>query len=242
MSIGVEDIEGITLPDHWLIFPNANDVAQAVVDLIIERAHHAIAQRGAFHLVTAGGTTPMQCYRLLASMTDHPAKIDWSKWFIYLGDERCLPVDDSERNSLNLEQAWLKNVPIPTENIHFIPAELGAEVAAQQYAKILSGLICFDVVMLGMGEDGHTASLFPEHLYPAGKTVVTEHQSPKPPLERVSLSYECLSNAYFVMKLVTGSGKRWAVQQWLAGHQLPISRVVGLERTEVFIDFSAFPQ
>lgn len=240
MSLDLET----TLPDHWLLFPDSDAVAQAAVDLILERAQLAIAERGAFHLVTAGGTTPMQCYRLLACQVTQDCDVDWSKWFIYMGDERCLSVEDAERNSLNLYQAWLKIAPIPPENIHFIPAELGPEIAVSRYAQTLidANFDAFDVVMLGMGEDGHTASLFPGHDYPAGQCVVAEHHSPKAPSERVSLSYERLSNARFVMKLVTGAGKVPAVQQWLAGEALPISQVTGLERTEVLLDFAAFPQ
>ena len=231
-----------TLPDHWLVYADAATVAQATVDLILERATQAIADRGAFHLVTAGGTTPMACYRLLADLTSSKANIEWTKWFIYMGDERCLPVDDPERNSLNLDQAWLNLGQIPAQNIFFMPAELGATAAAAAYEKVLKEVSCFDVVMLGMGEDGHTASLFPSHDYPIGQKLVTEFNSPKMPPERVSLSFECLSNARFVMKLVTGAGKQAAVQQWLAGEPLPISQVVGQERTEVLLDFAALPQ
>jgi 6-phosphogluconolactonase len=122
-----------------------------------------------------------------------------------------------------------------------MPAELGAKKAAQAYEEIVSGVV-FDVVMLGMGEDGHTASLFPGHSHEAeaSQLVQTEFDSPKPPAERVTLSAQCLGNSRYLFKIVTGAGKKEAVKQWLSGMDLPIATVRG-EQTTIFISEDSLP-
>lgn len=236
----------INLPNNWRCFASAAELAEFTCQSILEIAQEAIQKRGAFHFVTAGGTTPLQVYQLLAAYeknalgTSQPM-MDWSKWHIYIGDERCLPVDDAERNSLALQNNWLKYSQIPTENIHFMPAELGAKQAALRYQSVVENLY-FDVVLLGMGEDGHTASLFPghSHQHEAENLVQTEFNSPKPPSERVTLSVNCLGNSHHLFKLITGTNKQAAVQQWLAGETLPISQVCG-EDTQVLISIESCP-
>lgn len=225
----------VVLPKGWLLFETATELAEFTFESILEIAKQAIDKRGVFHFVTAGGTTPLQVYRLLADYESKQADstVDWSKWHIYIGDERCLPVNDPERNSLALESAWLANSHIPAANIHAMPAELGPEKAATAYEAVVKG-IKFDVVLLGMGEDGHTASLFPGHSHDheSDRLVQTEFNSPKPPSERVTLSAACLENSRFLFKLITGSGKQQAVKQLLDDkkqgvNKLPIALVNG---------------
>lgn len=226
------------LPEHWTLFEDAELLAQKTVAIILELAHQAIEQRGEFHLVTAGGTTPNRCYQLLAE-TDHQAAA-WSKWFIYIGDERVLPADDAERNSQALHQAWLSKVSIPTENIFVMETELGMETAAQKYRQLLAKVAEFDLVLLGMGEDGHTASLFPGHPSLLSlDSVVCEINSPKPPAERVSLSKPRLEQTRAMIKLITGQSKYPAIQAWLQGETLPIQQVEA-NNTQVFIDHQAW--
>ena len=227
-------------PNDWEIYASADQVAERAVERVLEISKQSIKTNGAFHLVTAGGTTPLKIYQHLAALVSQ-ADIDWSKWHIYMGDERCLPKEDSERNSLALQQAWLNSSVIPKQNQHFMPAELGPQEAAKLYEKVVSG-VRFDLVLLGMGEDGHTASLFPGHVHKKEgiALVLTEHHSPKPPAKRVSLSQACLSNANYVIKLITGEGKRNALQHWLEGEELPIKQVVG-QQTEVLISQDSLP-
>lgn len=234
------------LPNNWRCFSTANELAEYTLQSILKIAQEAIQQKEAFHFVTAGGTTPLQVYKLLAAYekeeTHSPQSItDWSKWHIYVGDERCLPEDDPERNSLALQRNWLHFSQIPVENRHFMPAELGAKQAATLYESVVKN-IRFDVVLLGMGEDGHTASLFPghSHQHEADQLVQTEFNSPKPPSERVTLSACCLGNSRHLFKLITGQNKQAAVQQWLTGEALPISQVCG-EDTQVFISAESCP-
>ena len=225
------------LPKNWRIFDSADAVADFALKQILAISKASIEESGAFHLVTAGGTTPLQIYRQLALLADD-LTIDWSKWHIYMGDERCLPVDDLERNSLALQQAWLNNSPIPKQNQHFMLAELGAEQAALLYERVVEGVL-FDLVLLGMGEDGHTASLFPGRPLALvdleqARLVQAEYHSPKPPSERVTLSLSCLSNSKQVIKLITGESKRQAIKQWLEGDILPIQQIEG-QQTQVLI-------
>jgi 6-phosphogluconolactonase len=220
-------------PD-WQVFPDADAVAAAATALILSAADTAINARGEFRLVLAGGTTPNKVYRQLAAS---PA--EWSRWQIYFGDERCLPAADHGRNSVMAAAAWLGQDGIPPQNVHPIPAELGPTLAAQRYAPLIAAARPFDMVLLGMGEDGHTASLFPGHVQPAGELVHAVSAAPKPPPERVSLSREALSDSRDVLILVTGTGKHEAVQRWRAGEDLPITRITAREHLRVLIDREA---
>lgn len=224
------------LPKKWTLFENSEDLAVATVNRIIALADKAIKERGAFHLVTAGGTTPQRCYELLAQGNDQA----WSHWFIYIGDERVLPADNAERNSQSLNQAWLSKVPIPKQQIFFMPTELGMQQAAQAYKSVVDNVPLFDLVLLGMGEDGHTASLFPGHdSLEQSDSLICEARSPKPPTQRVSLSKARLQQTRNLIKLISGRGKYPAVQAWLRGDKLPISEVEAAD-TEVFIDHQAW--
>jgi 6-phosphogluconolactonase len=221
------------VPD-WQYFPDADAVAAAATALILSAADAALSARGEFRLVLAGGTTPNKVYRQLAAS---PA--EWSHWQIYFGDERCLPAADPGRNSTMAAATWLDHVGIPQKNVHSIPAELGAQAAAQRYAPLVAAARPFDMVLLGMGEDGHTASLFPGHEHPAGEQVHAVSAAPKPPPERVSLSREALSDSHDVLILITGTGKRAAVQRWRAGEDLPIAHITAHDHLRVLIDREA---
>ncbi|MES9957747.1 MAG: 6-phosphogluconolactonase [Sedimenticola sp.] len=222
----------------WTLLEDADAVARTARDRILEAARTAILERGLFRLVLAGGTTPTHTYRLLAE-----SDADWRKWHIYFGDERCLPADHPERNSLAAEQVLTSRVPIPPTQIHPIPAELGPEPGAAAYQATVREALPFDLVLLGMGEDGHTASLFPGHTHPFDPLVVPVHEAPKPPSERISLGRKALSDCRSLLFLVTGSGKREAVKRWRGGEkQLPVAGIPCPEQCEVLIDAPALGQ
>lgn len=143
---------------RWHAVSHERALQQAAFEAILASATQAIYERHQFHLVLAGGNTPRGIYRRLSA-----AQTNWSAWHIYFGDERCLASVDSARNSRMAAAVWLDCVPIPPAQIHPIPAELGAFQAAQMYAATLQTVGDFDLVLLGLGEDGHTASLFPDH-------------------------------------------------------------------------------
>lgn len=212
------------------VLADTGAVATAAAATIRAQAAAAIAARGVFRLCLAGGTTPVAAYHLLAAAPEDPAA-PWCGWHIYHGDERCLPPGDPERNSRAADLAWLNHVPIPAPQVHPIPAELGPEAAASAYARLLADALPFDLVLLGIGEDGHTASLFPTRPWAAEaadeELVMPVHDAPKPPPERVSLTPRALTATRAMLVLVTGAGKREAVGQWRAGVPLPIARVLG---------------
>ncbi len=216
-------------------YDSAAQVATATVQQILAAAEYAIQRHGHFSVVIAGGRTPLEVYRLLAT---HDA--DWERWQLFCGDERCLPVDHPERNSLAVSEILLDRVPIPAVHWHPIPAERGAEMAAAQYDVLIRSQLPFDLVLLGMGEDGHTASLFPGHPVPHDALVIPIHQAPKPPSERVSLTPKALAASHAMLILVTGSGKREALAQWRRGVTLPVAVVAAAgQQVEVLMDGEA---
>lgn len=207
------------LPANTEILIDAEAVAVKAYLTIAQLGQLAIEERGKFRLVLAGGTTPTRAYELLSQTHQ-----DWDQWEIFWGDERCLPSNHAERNSRCAHLAWLSKVPIPTNNIYPIPSEQGAEGAAELYAQHIATKLPFDLVILGMGEDGHTASLFPGHDIPESLTMAV-HDAPKPPPDRVSLTTTALQHCRQQLILVTGRSKREALQQWQRGKGLPIAQV-----------------
>ncbi|MES9899142.1 MAG: 6-phosphogluconolactonase [Sedimenticola sp.] len=221
---------------RWTHLESAEDIARTAAERVSRIAQHAITERGCFSLVLAGGSTPAAAYAQLATI-----KADWQRWHIYFGDERCLPTDHPERNSRMAAETLLSKVPIPADQIHPIPAELGAERGAELYSKTIHSALPFDLVLLGIGEDGHTASLFPDHEESAATPVIAVHQAPKPPADRISLSSTTLGNCRQLIYLVSGTGKQTAVHRWMEGDPLPVSRIQSMGESEVLIDRDAMP-
>lgn len=220
--------------NQWHQFDTSTQVAEVVCEQIIKSAESAIAERGCFKIVLAGGSTPEKIYQLLVD-----AKTDWSKWMIYYGDERCLPADDKDRNSIMASSALLENVDIPANHIFPMPTELGAAKAAEKYRQTIADVELFDLVLLGMGEDGHTASLFPGHVHDLNETVHEVYNSPKPPSERISLSAKTLANTRQLFFIVTGDSKRDPVKQWKQGVDIPIATISPTLGVDIFIDNAA---
>lgn len=219
---------------RWHVVADPAALAREVAALILAQAEAAIDARGEFRIALAGGSTPGAVYRLLGS-----AAARWSGWRIFFGDERCLPPLDPGRNSVMAARSWLDRVPVPPAAIHAIPAELGPEAAARVYADTVRKALPFDLVLLGMGEDGHTASLFPGQRHPAAQLVHPVHDAPKPPPERVSLGLTALNAAARVIILVTGSSKRSAVAQWQHGEPLPVAAISVPAGVDVYLDAAA---
>ena len=204
---------------RWHEVSDVDALQRAASSRILDAAARAIQQRGCFRIVLAGCETPRGVYATLRT-----ANAAWTDWQIHFGDERCLPRAAAERNSRMAGPAWLDHVPVPAAQVHAIPAELGAERAAAAYAAELQGVGDFDLVLLGLGEDGHTASLFPGHDWgdtPGSPDVLAVLDAPKPPPQRVTLSAARLSRAREVLFLVAGESKRAAVARWRAGEPIP---------------------
>ena len=230
-----------------VIYADQQAVADATAARLGVTISDVIALRGVAHVVLTGGTVGIG---LLASLASSPlvGLIDWTSVHVWWGDERFVGARDAERNEGQAQAALLGAVPLPEENIHrmgstddFATVE---EAAATYAAKVAAhGTPAWDVVMLGVGPDGHVASLFPGHpVYAAGSPAeaVAVHDSPKPPPVRISLSLTSINRAREVWIVAAGEAKSEAVSRGLAGDAtLPVAAVAGTERTLWLIDASA---
>ncbi len=205
---------------RWHTFESQAILNNAAIQCILNAADAAIKARGRFLIVLAGGSTPKTIYALLAKQN-----ADWAHWHVFINDDRCLPMDHDERNSKMVSEVWLSHVSIPSNQFHAIPSELGAVAGAKAYAKTLANVGAFDLVLFGLGEDGHTASLFPNHAVDNSADVVAVFDSPKPPAMRVTMSQNRLNNTKEALFLVTGKGKQWAVDQWRSGVAIPATLI-----------------
>jgi 6-phosphogluconolactonase len=219
---------------RWIAVRDRAALDVAASAAILAAANRAIGARGQFHLVLCGGETPRGAYRKLSM-----ASADWPSWHIYFGDERCLPADDPARNSVMAAAAWLDHVAIPPAQRHAIRAELGPERAAALYADVLEPVGKFDMVLLGLGEDGHTASLFPDREWGRANHcpyVLAVIDAPKPPAHRVSLSAARLGRARQVIFVVAGEGKRGAVAAWRSGRDMPARAIAPVSMVKILVE------
>ncbi|HJR06125.1 MAG TPA: 6-phosphogluconolactonase [Pyrinomonadaceae bacterium] len=213
------------------IFPDAADVARAAADRFVELARESIEARGRFSVALAGGSTPKRIYELLAS-DELRDQVNWSEVHIFFGDERCVPPDDADSNYRMANEALLSQVPLPEQNVHRMRGEGDAVANARLYEDELRGFFGdvdwpqFDLIMLGMGDDGHTASLFPEtHALDVQSAWVTSNWVEKFNTYRVTLTAPAINHARNVMFIVTGASKAERLQEVLYGardaHRLP---------------------
>ena len=218
-----------TTNTRWHTFNSHDAINQAALQAILNAASRAIANHGSFSIVLAGGSTPKAIYAMLAQQ-----QADWANWHVYINDDRCLPVDDDERNSKMVNEVWLTHVNIPKHQFHAIPCELGSIEGAKSYAKTLEHIGAFDLVLFGLGEDGHTASLFPGHVVDNSADAVPVFNSPKPPAERVTMSQNRLNNTKEALFLVTGAGKQDAVNAWRNGEAIPAALITPTGGVDVY--------
>lgn len=194
-----------------------------------------------FVRVTASASCSLAATRLAAPTSCCAAPAEWAAWQVYFGDERCTPRDDALRNSRMAESAWLGHVPLARSQVHEMPAELGPREAASRYRTVLEAVGDFDLVLLGLGEDGHTGSLFPGHELGRGAgapSVLPVFDAPKPPAQRVTISAHRFSRAAEVIFLVAGAGKREAVRRWRAGEAIPAQAIAPAAGVDVFVEAS----
>ena len=199
----------------FTVLDSAEDVAAVAASEIADALRDA-----ARTLVLAGGTTPQRCYELLSGM-----EVMWGRVSILFGDERCVPPNHPDSNYRMARAALLDRVAPAT--VYRMPAELGPEEGAALYAHVVAAVSPLDVVVLGIGEDGHTASLFPGHpaLKAQGLTAGIR-DSPKPPPQRVTLTLNALQTARKVLILATGAGKAGAVAKAKRG-EVPSGMIAG---------------
>ncbi len=200
-------------------FDAAEALARAAAVHLAGRIRAHLDRQALCRVALPGGTTPARCLALLAE-----AALPWERVHWYLGDERCYPAGHAGRNDVMLEQQLWSRIDAPAGNRHPMAAELGPEQAALLYTRELEAAGPLEIIVLGMGEDGHTASLFPGNAALADtRPAVPVHAAPKPPPERVSLGLVTLRAAAERVVLVAGQDKHDALQRVQAGEQLPVA-------------------
>ena len=184
---------------------DVSELVDVVARVIAERIAHCIKERGNCRFALAGGATPRPIYERLAQ-ADLAGTIDWARVQVFWGDERCVGPDDEMSNYRMAYTALLAHVPVTEANVHRIEGERGPAEAARRYAETL-GDQPLDLVLLGMGGDGHTASLFPDAPDLATAERVIPTHSPVAPVDRVSISLRAINGAREVYLVVSGADK-----------------------------------
>lgn len=201
-------------------FASLEELSFAAADIIYKNSEEAIKNTGRFTIALSGGKTPSVLFNLLAN-PPYSEKLDWKNFFIFWGDERFVPLDHDENNSHLAKKLLLDHVPIPTENIFTPQVQMPPAAAAEQYVKMLKvffkvDLPSFDMILLGMGEDGHTASLFP------GTTIKDDHPDlveavikNNDLVKRLTFTPRLINNAKRILVLVSGGNKAQVLSEVL---------------------------
>ena len=213
------------------IYASAELLARAAAERFVALAGKATSRSGAFRVALAGGTTPRRLYALLAE-DSYSARVPWDGVHFFWGDERCVPPDHEQSNYRMAREELLDRVPVPADQVHRMRGELQPELAASKYEKLLRQQLSpdgsektlgrFDLVLLGMGDDGHTASLFPgtPALAETERWVVGQYVE-KLEAWRITLTPPLLNAAHHVLFLVEGQGKAARLHEVLEGESHP---------------------
>jgi 6-phosphogluconolactonase len=231
------------------VYASLAELAQAAAGRVVARLAEAQAARGSASIVLTGGRSAAAIH---TAVLGHPARdtVDWSRVDVWWGDERFLPAGHPDRNETQAHAQWLDALPFDQARVHPMPAADGPDgddpsAAAARYAEILvpAGLPRFDLLLLGVGEDGHVASIFPGHpTLSDNRPVAAVLDSPKPPPVRLTLTLPVINSADEVWLIATGAEKAGAVGVALAGtgsEGLPAARVHARERTVWLLDEAA---
>ncbi len=208
------------------IYADYELLSQAAASLFIDLADQAVAAHGRFCVALSGGSTPRRMYELLATMPFRN-QIKWDSVHIFWGDERCVPADDPRSNALMARQALLDHVPVPADQIHPIQGDLPPAQAAVQYEAELRAFFGsqpgkLDLVLLGLGENAHTASLFPHSpVLNEKERWASEVYVPEQDMYRVTLTAAFIDLADQVAFIVSGADKAHALQMVLEGPNEP---------------------
>jgi len=208
------------------IVENSSEVARAGAEQFISRAKESIDDHGSFFVALSGGSTPVAMYKLLAS-DEHRGKVDWNNVLFFWSDERCVPPDHPDSNYGSARQHLLQPLGITEDRVFRMKGELPPEEAAREYEEIVKKAVPgdpprFDMIFLGLGDDAHTASLFPETdaLHVTDRLVVHNYV-PKLNTYRITFTSTLINAAASVVFLVSGEGKAEALKSVLEGEQNP---------------------
>jgi len=216
---------------HYFVYETAEVLALAAARLFADRAKEAIEQRGVARFAISGGTTPKRLFQLLADGAQpFYTQIDWTKLHLYWVDERTVGPEDADSNYRMTREALLDRVPIPADNVHRMEGELPADEAAARYETVLRNSMrlegaespAFDLLLLGMGDDGHTASIFPhtEAIENFGPLVIANHV-PQKDTWRITLTWPVINAAKDVVFLIEGTAKAERLKEVLLGPYVP---------------------
>jgi 6-phosphogluconolactonase len=208
------------------VFQTAEELTEATAVFILTAAKHAVDARGRFVISLSGGHTPEQLYALLAKPPFHD-EMPWCQTFVFWGDERCVPSTDKQNNANMARTLLLDHIDIPPSNVHPIPVDLPPLEAAKEYEQAIRNLFGeqaprFDLILLGLGENGHTASLFPntdvlsEHSHIVKEVHVAELK-----MFRITMTADLINQAHNIMFLVEGEGKAEILKTVLSDAYLP---------------------
>ena len=217
------------------VFDTPEQLALAAAERFVECARELRGTTESFAVALAGGNTPRQVYELLATER-FKNRVEWSQVHLFFGDERCVPPEHPDSNYAMAYEALISRVPIPAKNVHRIPGESNPNEGALEYENELRAFFAglawprFDLVLLGMGEDGHTASLFPDSaaLKETSRWVVaTRNEQSRQ--ERITLTVPVFNHARRIMVLVTGKKKAQRLKEVLrrqpGSEQLPVQAI-----------------
>lgn len=237
----------MTAPE-MVVHEDASTLAGDVASRLLSRIEEAQGRGEVPHIGLTGGSIADAIHREVARRAPD-SSVDWSRVVIWWGDERFVPASSPDRNAHQARSALLDQLPLSLDNIHEVPAAdevATAEESASAYSATMrsDGAGSFEVLMLGVGPDGHVASLFPGHvaLDVTDQIAVAVHDSPKPPPDRVSLTFEAINRAKAVWFLVSGGDKADAVAAAIDGgdrHEIPARGVRGTSETVWLIDEAA---
>lgn len=229
----------------YQVYIDKEELARAAVRRWVELANESIRARNSFHVALAGGSTPKPLYELLRK-----EDLDWDRIHLYWGDERDVPADHPDSNYRMVRETLIDHIPIPETNVHPIHVQADIETTVAEYRQVLdnihrgaSGQPCFDLIMLGVGDDGHIASLFPE----SSALTVTESPVVSVYVEklnswRVTLTYPVLNMARYLMLLVSGEAKAPVVARVFgseAERKFPVQKLAPQGRIEWYLDRAA---
>ena len=230
-----------------VVHPDAEAVGEALTARLLIRLQEVQRQQRVPQVALTGGRVATAAYRRLARVGAESA-VDWSRVDLWWGDERFVPATDDDRNDHATLQQLRSALPLDEDRIHRMPAsdgKLGLDAAAAAYDDELGSTV-FDICLLGLGPDGHVASIFPDHpSSSAGGRVIAVRDSPKPPPDRISLTPATINASREVWFLVAGADKANATELALTGAgpvQVPGARVSGVQRTVWLLDEGAASQ
>ena len=234
--------------DDIRVFPDGEKLSRAAADLLVEIAQKAVAENGRFTIALSGGGTPQRLYQLLGQQP-YSEQMPWENTYLFWGDERLVSPDNAGSNYGQAHAIFIDKIPIPSENVHRAHGELDSDTAVADYKKQLQQFAPegkawpqFDVVLLGMGSDGHTAALFPGPITQPEQTdsvipVVADYDGR--PAQRLSLTPQVINDAVHVIFLVTGSNKAETLHHVIHGafnpQQLPAQRIQPFNNQRIWL-------